>query len=153
MATPPRMKTTSWSIFLVVCQGEENMVLRICCLAQRWQSPRFFGTCITDFCFQSRRYSSKSNGRLEWMASSTDKGQTLVCTINEKQCQDQRAGLHQFAQTLPSLGRSPHDGGRLSDEVSLRLCPTHFLNTWQYCNTLPSPWYKLLLAWCGRMLK
>ena len=34
-----------------------------------------------------------------------------------------KPGLHQLAQTLPSLGRSPHDGGRLTDEVSLRLCP------------------------------
>lgn len=112
------------NFLVVVCQGEENVVLRICCLARRWQYQRFFSTCITDFCFQSRRHSSvKCNERLEWMASSTDKGQTLACTVNEKQCQDQRAGLYQFAQTLPSLGRSPHDGGRLTDVSSLRLCP------------------------------
>jgi len=45
-----------------------------------------------------------------------------VHTVNEKHRQDQRAGLHQFAQTLPSLGRSPHDGGRITDEVSLKFC-------------------------------
>ena len=47
------------------------------------------------------------------------KGQTLVYTVNEKR----QECVHQLAQTLPSLGRSPHDGGRLTDEVSLRLCP------------------------------
>ena len=113
------------NFLVVVCQGEENMLLRICRVAQRWQYPTLLRTCIADFCFQSRRHSSvKSNERLEWIASSTDKGQTLVYTVNEKHRQDQCAGLHQLAQTLPSLGRSPHDdGGRLTDEVSLRLCP------------------------------
>ena len=112
------------NFLVVVCQGEENMLLRICRVAQRWQYPTLLRTCITDFCFQSRRHSSvKSSERLEWIASSADKGQTLVYTVNEEHRQDQCASLHQLAQTLPSLGRSPHDGARLTDEVSLRLCP------------------------------